>query len=77
MEAVKERNLNEATFEEKRNLISMLGIKIYPSEDLKTVRIKGGINMKIDNTGECGKIFSGGVGVTIGRTFELAFSLTI
>lgn len=33
-------NLDEATFEEKLDIVSKLNIKVYPSEDLKTMKIK-------------------------------------
>ena len=60
-----QRNLDEATFEEKREVISKLDIKIYPSEDLKAMRIKCGVNLTcedIDNGNgavHCGKIIFG------------------
>ena len=34
-----DRNLEGATFEEKLDIIAKLGIKVYPSEDLKSVRL--------------------------------------
>jgi DNA invertase Pin-like site-specific DNA recombinase len=41
-------NLEEATFEEKRDIISKLGIRVYPSEDLKTMRVKCGLKLMIE-----------------------------
>jgi len=39
LESIRDTNLEKASFEEKRNLIAKLGIKVYPSEDGKVVRI--------------------------------------
>jgi hypothetical protein len=46
LKILRERNLKEATFEEKVDLVAMLGIKIYPSEDLKSRRIVCRLNLK-------------------------------
>ncbi|HXY74936.1 MAG TPA: hypothetical protein VEH58_06395, partial [Dehalococcoidales bacterium] len=62
LQSLRENNLNNATFEEKLNLIRLLNIRVYPSEDLKTVRIKTGFDLGPDNTGSdndqnhCGKV---------------------
>ena len=45
LKGLRERNLKEATFEEKVDLIAMLGIKVYPSEDLKSRRIVCRLNL--------------------------------
>jgi len=37
-------NVRSATFSEKQNIISKLGIMVYPSEDHKTVRILSRLN---------------------------------
>lgn len=37
--ALRDRNLQESTFEERADLVAKLGIKILPSEDLKSRRI--------------------------------------
>ena len=55
------KNLEEATFEEKRDLISKLDLLIYPSEDLKTMRVRCGLSLTWqddtrDGTVQCGKI---------------------
>ena len=42
------KNLESATFEEKREMIVKLGIKVHPSEDLKSVRIACGLNLQSD-----------------------------
>jgi len=39
LESIRDTNLENASFDEKRNLIAKLGIKVYPSEDGKVVRI--------------------------------------
>ena len=41
------RNLNEATFDERVDLIARLGIQVYPSDDLKSRRI--GCRLHIGN----------------------------
>ena len=81
LRAIAERNLDGATFEERRDVISKLDVRVYPSEDLKTMRIKCGLNFTCDdkaNDGsgvQCGKIIFGGAGGTIGRTFSTTFIL--
>ena len=51
------KNLEEATFEEKRDIINRLSIRVYPSEDLKTMRVKCGLKLMIegDNNGSVGE----------------------
>ena len=39
------QNLEEASFEEKAELIARLGVKVIPSEDLKTWRIRRRLNL--------------------------------
>ena len=47
------KNLKEAGFEERLNLVAKLNIKVYPSEDLKSRRIKCGMNIRdIEKIGE-------------------------
>ena len=41
---VANENLEKATFAEKRDIINKLGIRVYPSEDLKTMRIRCSLN---------------------------------
>jgi len=45
LKSLHERNLAEASFEERLDLVSRLDIKIYPSEDLKSRRIKCGVDI--------------------------------
>ena len=50
---LQDRNLAEASFEERLDLVARLGIKVYPSEDLKSRRIKCGVDIRgIQNSGE-------------------------
>ncbi len=44
LEAIRDTNLENATFAEKQNIISKLGVKVYPSEDGKIVRILSRLN---------------------------------
>ncbi len=79
--SLRSQNLEEASFEEKSELIARLGVKVIPTEDLKTRRICCRLNMENGEKkgGENGltKVTFGGPGVSIDRTFELAFSLAI
>jgi len=61
LRALAEKNLDGATFEERRDIVSKLDVKIYPSEDLKTMRVRCGINLTwqndVDDAGvQCRKI---------------------
>jgi hypothetical protein len=48
-------NLENATYAEKQDVISKLGIKVYPSEDLKTMRIRCKLNIENEsNNGASG-----------------------
>lgn len=59
-----QQNLNDANFQEKRDLMNKLDFRIYPSEDLKTMGIKCGLKLVNDSadTGigasqdQCGKV---------------------
>jgi len=47
------RNTADASFEERLDLVARLGIKVFPSEDLKSRRIKCGVDISgIQNLGE-------------------------
>lgn len=78
LRALAEKNLDGASFEEKRDVISKLDVKIYPSEDLKTMRVRCGINLTwqndVDDTGvQCRKIiFAPAKGI---RTLRICRSL--
>ena len=47
-----EKNLDEATFEAKRDIMNNLDIRFYQSEDLNTVKIKCGLPLDIENKDE-------------------------
>ena len=67
LKALRERNLQQASFEEKQDLIALLGIKVYPTEDLKSRRIVCRLNpRKETGTGEqnsIAKVIPGKAGV--------------
>jgi uncharacterized protein YbaR (Trm112 family) len=44
LEYIRDTNLENATFTEKQNIISKLGVKVYPSDDGKVVRIASRLN---------------------------------
>jgi len=46
--SLRSQNLEQASFEEKTELITRLGVKVIPNEDLKTHRICCRLNL--DNT---------------------------
>ncbi len=48
LDSLRAKNLEKATFEEKREVMVKLGIRVYPSEDLKSVRIACGVNVSLD-----------------------------
>jgi hypothetical protein len=50
LEILRDKNLDEATFVEKMDIISKLGIKVYPSEDLKSMKVIAQLNL-VDNAG--------------------------
>jgi hypothetical protein len=45
LKVLRERNLKEVSFKEKTDLVAMLGIKVYPSEDLKSRRVACQLNL--------------------------------
>jgi len=50
---LQDRNMSEASFEERLDLVARLGIIVYPSEDLKSRRIKCGLDIRgTQKTGE-------------------------
>ena len=40
LQTLRDRNLDKAAFDERADLIASLGVRVYPSEDLKTMRVK-------------------------------------
>jgi hypothetical protein len=79
LKTLRDRNLQESTFEERVDLVAKLGIKILPSEDLKSRKISCRLNLAEVNEGreQAGftKVTLGGAWWTEQRTFALAFSL--
>jgi hypothetical protein len=72
-------NLTNASFEDRLELVSRLGIRIMPLEDLKSRRICCNLNWENDagkegNSGYA-KVTFGGPKWTIQRTFSSAFSM--
>ena len=58
------KNLDAAPFDEKREIVTRLGMKVYPSEDLKSVRIACGANFTFrgdgqSDGGDCRKVVVG------------------
>ncbi len=48
LERLAQVNLDKATFTEKQDIVSKLGIRVYPSEDLKTMKIRCSLNFGND-----------------------------
>ena len=76
LKAFRERNLEDASFEDKLDMIAKLGIRVYPSEDLKTMRVTCGLNLGFEDDGEdessveCRQVMLGSPSRT--RTYNLA-----
>ena len=70
--SIRRTNLESATFDDKLRLMSLLDIKVCPSEDLKTVCIKTrlGADLREGRSGEkhCGKVLFAPPKLSIGRT---------
>ncbi len=49
LKELRDRNLQESTFEERADLVAKLGIKILPSEDLKSRKISCRLNLTNEN----------------------------
>jgi hypothetical protein len=45
LETLRERNLDEATFDDRLDIICKLGLRVYPSEDLKSLRVNCELNL--------------------------------
>ena len=45
LKALRDKNLDATTFEEKLDIVSRLGIRVYPSEDLKAMRVLCEVNL--------------------------------
>ncbi len=46
LEHVRNRNLNQATFEEKRRIVELLDVKVYPWEDLAGAQLTCAIQLE-------------------------------
>jgi hypothetical protein len=73
LESLRKSNLETATFEDKLHLLRLLNIRVHPSEDMKTIRIKTGLNIDSDcvSSGDdqnyCGKVIFEPPKSTVGR----------
>ena len=45
LRSFRDKNLEDATFEEKLEVVSKFGIKVYPSEDLKSMKVLCNLNL--------------------------------
>jgi hypothetical protein len=68
LKALRDRNLMESAFEEKSDLIAKLGIKVLPSEDLKSRKILCRLNLTNENDE---KEQSGFAKVVFGRPYRI------
>jgi hypothetical protein len=81
LESLRDGNLKTASFEDKLRLLRLLNIRVYPSEDLKTVRIKTGFDVDSrdiasgNNQNHCGKVIFEPPSWIKGKTFEKTFHL--
>ena len=81
LEALRDQNLRESTFKEKADLIAKLGVQVFPSEDLKSRKIRCRLSLAQVDSGKGHSVFTkvkhGGLYWTMDRTatFELAFNL--
>jgi site-specific DNA recombinase len=70
------KNMDKADFEERLDIITKLDVKVYPSEDLRTMRVRCGLNITRvdvdDSATQCGKIIFGPPKVSAGRTETLS-----
>ena len=78
LKVLRDQNLRESTFEERADSVAKPGIKIMPSEDLKSRRIFCRLNLiEVNEEKEQAsfiKMTFGGAEWTEQRTFKLAFS---
>lgn len=64
LQKLAEENLDEATFEDKRDVINKLDVRVYPTEDLKTMKIRCGLNLDIKADGR-GSAQNNGCGIVM------------
>ena len=72
---LRDLNLKEASFEEREDLVANLGIKVYPSQDLRSRRIACRLNLsevssERERENDYGKVLFGSPGRI--RTCDLA-----
>ena len=78
LESLRKINLDTATFEDRLHLLRLLNIRVYPSEDLKTVRIKTGLDVDSDyvasgdDQNHCGKVIFEPLRASTGRASDTA-----
>ena len=46
LKALRDRNLDEVTFAEKLDIVYKLGIRVYPSEDLRSMKVLCQLNLE-------------------------------
>ena len=83
LQELRDKNLDDASFDSKLELISRLSIKVYPAEDLKTMKVLCEVDLNIDSVNQrvnipriekdseranCGIVSSAPPKVTVGRT---------
>ena len=74
LRALRDRNLQESTFEERADLVAKLGIKILPSEDLRSRKILCWLNLvKVNGEGEQSSFAKVTFGGPFGTVPELLF----
>ncbi|MDP2931706.1 MAG: recombinase family protein [Chloroflexota bacterium] len=52
LEGLAQENLDKATFTEKRDIINKLGIRVYPSEDLKAMKVRCSLDFRNDGNSQ-------------------------
>jgi len=81
LEELRHINLESASFEDKFNIIRLLNVRVFPSEDLKTMRIKVGLDTHQygeDGTqNACGKVLYAPPRIPIRKTVSLNYFTAI
>ena len=52
LQELRDKNLDDASFDNKLELISRLSIKVYPAEDLKTMKVLCEVDLSIDSVNQ-------------------------
>jgi hypothetical protein len=80
LQILRDRNLEEATFDERVDLVAKLGLKVFPSEDLKSRKISCRLPLEIktgerEQVGVAKEVFGSAYGIrTRGLRLERAVS---